>query len=145
MTSQVGAAGMAGMTWAEFVRHFDLEFTPHIEVQRLVGEFHELQQTTETLAEITTKFQERALLIPQYATDEDMRRTRYRSMLRDDIREFVSFTGCKTLNEMVEKAREQEMELDFRTKRKPEQTHVAGGVRLRSLRLPTLPAGAIRA
>ena len=38
-------------------------------------------------------------------------------MLRDDIREFVSFTRCKTLNEMVEKAREREMELDFRSKR----------------------------
>ena len=41
-------------------------------------------------------------------------------MLRDDIREFESFTGCKTFNEMVEKTREREMGLDFRTKRKPE-------------------------
>ena len=40
--------------------------------------------------------------------------------MRDVIREFVSFTGCKTLNEMVEKAREQEMELEPRTKRNPE-------------------------
>ena len=32
-------------------------------------------------------------------------------MPKDDIREFMSFTGCKTLNEMVEKAREREMEL----------------------------------
>ncbi|XP_023761653.1 uncharacterized protein LOC111910095 [Lactuca sativa] len=39
----------------------------------------------------------------------------------DDIREFVSFPECKTLNEIVEKAREQEMELEFRTKQKPEQ------------------------
>ena len=34
-------------------------------------------------------------------------------MLRDDICEFVSFTGCKTLNEMVEKAREWEIGLEF--------------------------------
>ena len=39
-------------------------------------------------------------------------------MLRDDIREFVSFTGFNTLNEMVEKAREREIELDTHTKRK---------------------------
>ena len=44
----------------------------------------------------------------------------YHSMLRDDIREFVSFTGCKTLNQMLGKAREQEMELELRTKLKPE-------------------------
>ena len=70
------------------------------------------------MAEITAKFQEQALLIPWYSTKEDMRRTRYHSMLRDDIREFLSFTGCKTLNEMVKKARKREMELDFHTERK---------------------------
>ena len=40
----------------------------------------------------------------------------YHSMLRDDIREFVSFTGYKKLNEMVEKARDREIELEFGTK-----------------------------
>ena len=40
-------------------------------------------------------------------------------MLRDDIHEFFSFSGCKTLNEMVEKALEWEMELKYRTKREP--------------------------
>ncbi|XP_023736709.1 uncharacterized protein LOC111884641 [Lactuca sativa] len=127
VTSQVGPDGVAEMSWAEFVRRFDLEFAPPIEVQRLVREFHDLQQTTETVAEITAKFWERALLIPQYATDEQMKRTRYHSMLRDDIREFLSFTGCKTLNEMVEKAREREIELDTRTKRKTDLAHAAGG------------------
>ena len=48
-------------------------------------------------------------------------------MLRDDIREFVSFTGCKPLNEIVEKAHEREMELDFHIKRKPEQAHIVMG------------------
>ena len=86
----------------------------------MVREFHDLQQTTETVAEITAKFRERALLIPQYAEDEDLRKTRYHSMLREDIREFVNFTGCKTLNEMVDKAHEREMELESRTKRKTE-------------------------
>ena len=63
------------MMWLEFVQRFDSEFAPPIEVQRLVREFHDLQQTTETVAEITTKFRERSLIIPQYATDEEMRRT----------------------------------------------------------------------
>ena len=62
-TSQVRAVGVAEMTLAEFIRRFDMEFVPPIEVQRLVREFQELQQTTETMAEITAKFRERALLI----------------------------------------------------------------------------------
>ena len=55
---------MAEMTWAKFVRRFDADFAPPIEVQRLVREFHDRQQTTETAAEITAKFRERTLLIP---------------------------------------------------------------------------------
>ena len=90
-------------------------------------EFHDLQQTTKTVAVITTKFWERSLLIPQYATDEDIRHKRYHSMPRDDIREFVSFTGCKTLNEIVEKTHEREMELDHCGKRKPEHVQTEVG------------------
>ena len=52
------------MKWAKFFRRFDLEFAPAFEVHRMVREFQELQQTTETLAEITSKFHERTLLIP---------------------------------------------------------------------------------
>ena len=109
VTIQVGSAEVAEMTWDEFVRRFDLEFSPPIEVQRLVREFHDLHQSTETMAEMTAKFRERPLLIPQYSSDEEMTRTPYHSMLKDHIQEFVSFTGCKTLKEMVDKAREQEI------------------------------------
>lgn len=42
------------------------------------------------MAEITAKFRERALLVPQYVADEEMKKARYHEMLRDDIRQFVS-------------------------------------------------------
>ena len=58
------------------------------------------------MAEITAKFHERALFVPQYATDEEMKKTRYHDMVRDDIRDFVRFSGFKTLNDMIERARE---------------------------------------
>ena len=66
-------------------------------MQQLEREFQDLHQTIETVAKINAKFQERALLVPQYAADEEMKKTRYHDMLRDDIREFVIFSGCKTL------------------------------------------------
>lgn len=69
-------------------------------------EFQDLRHTIETVAEITAKFRERALLVPQYAVDEEMKKTRYQNMLRDDIRELVSFSGCKTLNDMIARAQE---------------------------------------
>jgi len=39
----------------------------------------------------------------------------------------VSFTGCKTLNDIVEKACKREMKLDFRIKRNHEQARAAVG------------------
>jgi len=51
-----------------------------------VRESHYLHQTIEIVVEITAKFRERDLLIPQYAIDEYMRRKQYHPMLRDDIR-----------------------------------------------------------
>ena len=55
VTSQVGAAYVAEMSRSKFVQRFDAEFAPPIEVQRLVREFHGLQQTTE-IVEITAKY-----------------------------------------------------------------------------------------
>ena len=48
-----------------------------MEIRQLAREFPYMRQTAESVAEITTKFRERALLVPQYASDEEMRNTRY--------------------------------------------------------------------
>ena len=56
-----------------------------------------------------------------------MKKTWYHSILRDDIWEFMSLTRCMTLNEMVEKAREEEIELELCMKWKPEQVQAAVG------------------
>ena len=39
VTREVGSVGAAEMSWEEFMRRFDREFAPPIEVQRLVREF----------------------------------------------------------------------------------------------------------
>ena len=81
------------MTWSDFVTKFRAEFVPAVEIQQLAREFLDMRQNTETVAEITTKFRERALLVPQFAGDEDMKRIRYHDMLRSEIRDHVSFSA----------------------------------------------------
>ena len=39
--------------------------------------------------------------------NEEMKKTRYHGMLKDEISEFVSYSGLKTLNDMIVRAREQ--------------------------------------
>ena len=79
------------------------------------------------MAEITAKFRERALLVPQYATDEEMKKTKYHDMWRDDIREFVSLPWCKNLNDMIARVCEQEIDLERLGNRKSEQIQMAVG------------------
>ena len=48
-----------------------------------------------------------------------MKKTRYHDILRDDIHDFVSPSGCKTLKDMISTAREREIDLVNIKKRKP--------------------------
>lgn len=48
-------------------------------------------------------------------------------MLRSDIRQFVSVSSCRTLDEMVTRDREREIDLDTERKRKPDQAQASKG------------------
>ena len=80
---------------------FRAEFAPALELQQLAREFLDMRQMTETVAEITTKFREREFLVPRYAADEEMGNTQYHDMSRSDIREFITFSACPTLDNMI--------------------------------------------
>ena len=56
-----------------------------------------------------------------------MKKVLYHDMLRDDIREFVSRSSCKTLEDMIARAREREIDLEHLGKRKPEGVQVSTG------------------
>ena len=51
-------------------------------------------------------FRERALLVPQYVADEEMKKAGYHDMLKDEIRQFVSMSSYRTLEDMITRARE---------------------------------------
>ena len=102
------------------------EFAPAVELQQLAREFLNMRQTTETVAEITAKFRERPLLVPQYLGYEEIRKTHYHDMLRADIREHVSYSAYPTLESMIAKAREREIDLNHIRKKKAKTEQVTG-------------------
>ena len=77
-----------------------------------------MRQMNESMAETTTTFRERALLVPQYAGDEEMRKNRYYDMLRADIRKHVNYLACPTLEDMIARAREWVIDIEHIRKRK---------------------------
>ncbi|KAI3679919.1 hypothetical protein L2E82_50899 [Cichorium intybus] len=124
-TKDLTPAQLDAITWPQFKEQFKLEYVPQVEMERLVQEYLNLTQTTETVTEITKKFNERALFCPEFAATERMRMTRYLAMLRTDIREFVSAARHQTLTDMIAAVRAQELELETQQKQKrpaPTQT-----------------------
>lgn len=56
------------------------------------------------MADMTTRFRERGLLVPQCVMYEEMKMKRCHNMLCDNIREFVIMLGCRTLEDMIDRA-----------------------------------------
>ena len=57
-TATMTEADLTAMTWAQFTTRFQTEYVPRVEMQRLANEFMNLQQTAESVNEITNKFTE---------------------------------------------------------------------------------------
>ena len=87
----------------------------------MAQEFQHVHQTTKTVAEIIAMFWEKALFVPQYAADEEMNKVRNLDMLGDDMREFVTISRCKSVNDMICRSPEREIDLEHLGKRGPDQ------------------------
>ena len=53
--------------------------------------------------------------------DEALKKARYHENLRSDIQQFFSRSSCKTLDNMISRAREKDMDLEMERKMKSDQ------------------------
>ena len=97
-----------------------------MELQQLAREFLDMRQPIETVAEITAKFRMRALLVPQYVGDEEMRKTHYHDILRADTREHANDSAFPIVDSMIARVKEREIDLEHIRKRKAEEGQVNG-------------------
>ncbi|XP_023757544.1 uncharacterized protein LOC111906035 [Lactuca sativa] len=70
---------------------------------------------------------ERTLPVSQYVADEEIKKAWYHEMLRSDIRQFVSRSSCKMLEDMISRARKWEIDLEMEKKRKYEYVSIVEG------------------
>ena len=99
------------MTWDEFKKLFLEKFSPQTLIDQITEEFLQLKQGEETVDQITGIFYDKAKFCPDLWRTERMWVQRYHSMLRPEIREFISPSKCATLQEVITYAREREIEL----------------------------------
>ena len=105
-------AQRAAVSWDQFREMFNTRYVSRVERERLAQEFLELKQDSESVTEITRMFTEKAMFCPEFAS-EQAQMTRYLSMLKRDIRQFVSMQRCETLLELQEAARRRELEIEL--------------------------------
>ena len=63
---------------------------------------------------ITVVFRERTHLVSQYIENEGMKKARYHEILQSDIRQFVSRSRSKTLEDMISRTRDGQEEVHRR-------------------------------
>ncbi|KAJ9542210.1 LOW QUALITY PROTEIN: hypothetical protein OSB04_028716 [Centaurea solstitialis] len=81
-----GPEQIEAMTWEQFKELFKEQYVPQVEVERLTGEFLGMEQTTESVNEITDKFLEKSLFCRDYVANEPMKMYRYAQILKPEIR-----------------------------------------------------------
>ena len=78
---------------------FRTRYISWVERERLSLEFLEMRQGTELVTEITRMFTERAMFCLEFASEQDQM-TRYLSMLKTNICQFVATQQCDTLMDL---------------------------------------------
>ena len=122
----------AAVTWEWFVEMFHEGYVPLMERERLAQEYLLLRQTTKTVTEITRMFHDSSMFCLEYASTKQERMTRYLSMLKKDIREFVTNSQYRTLVGLQYRtlvglqsnARRREIELKLQVRETELDTHM---------------------
>ncbi|XP_042757760.2 uncharacterized protein LOC122197614 isoform X2 [Lactuca sativa] len=124
VTTHYSSEELAAMTWERFTAMFRDEYVPPVERERLAQEFLTLKQGTESVTAITRMFHERAMFCPENVSTEQARMSRYLSILRRDIHEFVANSSYRTFVERQTNARKREIELETQAREEAESQKV---------------------
>ena len=63
--------------------------------------------------------------------DKEIKKAQYHEMLRSDVRQYVSWTNCKKLEDMIARARERVIDLEAERKRKLDEVQTSVGLEKR--------------
>ncbi|XP_022032515.1 uncharacterized protein LOC110933609 [Helianthus annuus] len=110
-SKELGDDKVQTLTWQEFKEPFLKYHSPQSALDKIQEDFLSLRQKDETIDEITNKFLEKVKFCGEIAGTERLKIIRYHAMLKAEYREFVNPSKCATLNELIDWARDREIEL----------------------------------
>ncbi|XP_022003904.1 uncharacterized protein LOC110901381 [Helianthus annuus] len=110
-SKEIGEDKVQVLTWQEFKEPFLKYHCPQSAIDRIQEDFLHLRQKDETIDEITNTFLDKLKFCKEIAGTERMKINRYHGMLKAEYREFIIPAKCETLNELINLARDREIEL----------------------------------
>ncbi|XP_076907017.1 uncharacterized protein LOC143563339 [Bidens hawaiensis] len=127
-----GRETIRNMSCEEFKLIFLKHFSPRVAIDRITKELLHMRQGNETVDEIFGIFYDKTKFCPSLFTSEEAWMTRFHLILKTEIREFISPSKCGSLEELLNWAREREVELKRQVER--------DGKRKLDVVIPTAPA-----
>jgi hypothetical protein len=106
-----GVDVITAMTWEEFKGPFLNHHCPPAVINRIKEEFMQLRQRGETIDKITGVFLDKMKFCGELVKTEESRIYYYHNMRGAEYREFITPSKFETLSEIINAAREREVEL----------------------------------
>ncbi|XP_022030660.1 uncharacterized protein LOC110931584 [Helianthus annuus] len=114
---EIGAEAARVMTWDEFKVPFLKHHYPKAVISRIKEEFIQLRQKGESIDKITGIFMDKLRFCDELVTTEEQKIYYYYNMLSAEYVEFMTPSKYETLTEIINTAREREIELKKQVER----------------------------
>ncbi|XP_021980413.1 uncharacterized protein LOC110876551 [Helianthus annuus] len=115
--NEIGAEAAKTMTWEEFKTPFLKHHSPKAVINKIKEEFMQLRHKGETIDKITAMFMDKIKFSSELVTNEEQKIYYYYDMLSAEYREFMTPSKYETLTEIINVAREREIELKKQVER----------------------------
>ncbi|XP_021979167.1 uncharacterized protein LOC110875277 [Helianthus annuus] len=108
---EIGEDRLQVMTWQEFKGPFMRYHCPQSAIDKIQEDFLRLRQKNESVNEIANTFMDKMKFCGDLVTTERMKINCFYGVLKAEIREFITPSKCETLEELINLARDREIEI----------------------------------
>ncbi|XP_022038817.1 uncharacterized protein LOC110941486 [Helianthus annuus] len=126
-SKEIGEERLQTMTWQEFKDPFMKYHCPQSAVDKIQEDFLRLRQKNETINEISNTFLDKMKFCGEFVQTERMKINRFYGVLKAEFREFITPSKCETLDELINLARDREIEIKRQEERGEKRPNEKGG------------------
>ncbi|XP_022040954.1 uncharacterized protein LOC110943518 [Helianthus annuus] len=128
-SKEIGEDRLQAMTWQEFKGPFMRYHCPQSAIDKIQEDFLRLRQKNESVNEIANNFIDKMKFCGELVTIERMKISRFYGVLKAEVREFITPSKCETLEELIDLARDREIEIkrqEERGEKRPSEKGTCG-------------------